>query len=176
MAYLLDADVLIRASNFHYGFDFCPAFWSWVLEQHRVGKLFSVGEVGREVRAIEDELSTWAKERGDDFFLPTSAQLFPALRAVSTWVTSQAFSQAAIHAFLLSGDYQLIAQAYAAKHVVVTHEVSAPLAKKRVKIPDVCRGLDIDCINPFQMLRREGANFILGKAQEAVLDKASQAE
>lgn len=145
-------------------------------EQHRVGKLFSVGEVGHEVLAIEDELSEWAKERGDDFFLPTSAQLFPALRVVSTWVTSQSFSSAAVHAFLRSGDYHLIAQAYAAKHVLITHEVSAPLAKKRVKIPDVCRALGVECINPFQMLRREGAYFIQGKAQEAVQDQASQAE
>ena len=29
MAYLLDADVFIRAKNLHYGFDFCPAFWDW---------------------------------------------------------------------------------------------------------------------------------------------------
>ena len=27
MAYLLDADVFIRAKNLHYGLDFCPAFW-----------------------------------------------------------------------------------------------------------------------------------------------------
>jgi hypothetical protein len=26
MAYLLDADVFIRAKNLHYGYDFCPAF------------------------------------------------------------------------------------------------------------------------------------------------------
>ncbi len=25
MAYILDADVFIRAKNLHYGFDFCPA-------------------------------------------------------------------------------------------------------------------------------------------------------
>lgn len=29
MAYLLDADVFIRAKNLHYGLDFCPAFWDW---------------------------------------------------------------------------------------------------------------------------------------------------
>ena len=28
MAYLLDSDVFIRAKNDHYGFDFCPGFWS----------------------------------------------------------------------------------------------------------------------------------------------------
>gem|GEM_PF-6918350 len=30
MAYLLDSDVLIRAKNDHYGFDFCPGFWDWL--------------------------------------------------------------------------------------------------------------------------------------------------
>ncbi len=34
MAYLLDADVFIRAKNLHYGFDFCPAFWEWLIAQN----------------------------------------------------------------------------------------------------------------------------------------------
>ena len=31
MAYLLDANVFIAAKNLHYGFDFCPAFWDWLV-------------------------------------------------------------------------------------------------------------------------------------------------
>jgi Domain of unknown function (DUF4411) len=31
MAYLLDADVFIQAKNLHYGLDFCPAFWDWLI-------------------------------------------------------------------------------------------------------------------------------------------------
>lgn len=31
MAYLLDADVFIAAKNLHYGLDFCPAFWEWLI-------------------------------------------------------------------------------------------------------------------------------------------------
>ena len=31
MAYLLDTDVFIRAKNLRYGFDFCPAFWDWLV-------------------------------------------------------------------------------------------------------------------------------------------------
>jgi hypothetical protein len=30
--YLLDANVFIQAKNLHYGFDFCPAFWAWLLQ------------------------------------------------------------------------------------------------------------------------------------------------
>ena len=35
MAYLLDANVFIQAKNLHYGFDFCPAFWDWLVAQQR---------------------------------------------------------------------------------------------------------------------------------------------
>lgn len=31
MGYLLDADVFIRAKNLHYGLDFRPAFWDWLV-------------------------------------------------------------------------------------------------------------------------------------------------
>ena len=31
MAYLLDANVFIQAKNLYYGFDFCPAFWDWLI-------------------------------------------------------------------------------------------------------------------------------------------------
>ena len=30
--YLLDANVFIQGKNLHYGFDFCPAFWDWLVE------------------------------------------------------------------------------------------------------------------------------------------------
>lgn len=36
--YLLDANVFIQAKNLHYGFDFCPAFWDWLVVQNEAGK------------------------------------------------------------------------------------------------------------------------------------------
>ena len=48
MAYLLDADVFIRAKNLHYGMDFCPAFWDWLLQEHENSVVFSVEKVGDE--------------------------------------------------------------------------------------------------------------------------------
>ena len=41
MAYLLDADVFIRAKNVHYGFDFCPAFWEWLVADGADGRAVS---------------------------------------------------------------------------------------------------------------------------------------
>jgi hypothetical protein len=34
MLYLLDTNIFIQAKNLHYGMDFCPAFWDWLVEQH----------------------------------------------------------------------------------------------------------------------------------------------
>jgi hypothetical protein len=34
LSYLLDANVFIQAKNLHYGLDFCPAFWEWLVESN----------------------------------------------------------------------------------------------------------------------------------------------
>ncbi len=46
MAYLLDANVLISAKRLHYGLDFCPAFWNWIVLMHKAAKVFSIYQVG----------------------------------------------------------------------------------------------------------------------------------
>jgi hypothetical protein len=161
MGYLVDSDVFMQAKNLHYGFDICPAFWEWLIAQNARGKVFSIEKVAKEIQVGTDELSTWAGERDDTFFLKPDGAVLPALANVSRWVTSQKYDPAAINSFLQVADYYLVAHAMAHKHVVVTHEKSAPLAKK-VKIPNVCGGLGVKCITPFEMLRAERARFVLG--------------
>jgi hypothetical protein len=161
MAYLLDANVFIAAKNLHYGLDFCPAFWDWLVEQNGTGLVFSIEKVGDEVQAVADELSTWAAARGEGFFLKPDTKVVPSLAAVSTWATSQHYEMAAISTFLQVADYYLVAHAHAEKHTVVTHEVPAASPRK-IKIPDACIGLSIKCMTPFEMLRRERARFVLG--------------
>jgi len=162
MAYLLDADVFIRAKNLHYGLDFCPAFWTWLVDENTAGRLFSIEKVGDELHAVADELSVWAEERGPEFFLPPDASLFPALSQVSTWATGQRYEQGAVNTFLQAADYYLVAQARAGGHTVVTHEVPSA-SVRRIKIPDACIGMSIKCMTPFEMLRRERARFVLGR-------------
>lgn len=162
MAYLLDADVFIRAKNLHYGFDFCPAFWEWLVERNGERSVFSVEKVGDEVKAIADELSTWAAARGDEFFLRPHASVTPSLAAVSAWASGQRYEASAVSTFLQVADYYLVAQAHAGGHVVVTHEIPAASTRK-IKIPDACIGLGIKCMTPYEMLRVERARFVLGR-------------
>ncbi len=51
MTYLLDANVLIQAKNLHYGLDFCPAFWDWLVENNTAGRVFSIDKVADEIAA-----------------------------------------------------------------------------------------------------------------------------
>jgi Domain of unknown function (DUF4411) len=161
MAYLLDANVFIQAKNLHYGLDFCPAFWEWLIARNAAAEVFSIERVGDEIAGGNDDLSAWATERGDGFFLRPDPALLPALAATSAWATAQNYEPAAINTFLQVADYYLVAHALAHAHTVVTHEVAAD-TRRRVKIPNACIGLGVKCMTPFEMLRHERARFILG--------------
>ena len=161
MAYLLDANVFIEAKNRYYGLDFCPAFWEWLIVNNASERVFSIEKVADEIEAGGDDLAAWAAERGPSFFLKPDPKMLPALGSVSTWATGQRYEPAAVSTFLLVADYYLVAHALAHRHTVVTHEV-ASTGTKKIKIPDVCIGLDIKSMTPFAMLRRERAKFVLG--------------
>jgi len=161
MAYLLDANVFIQAKNLHYGFDFCPAFWDWVVQQNAAGKVFSIEKVSDELVAGDDELAKWAEARGRRFFVPPDDAVLPVLARVSTWATGQGYESVAVSTFLQVADYWLVAHALAHRLTVVTHEVPADSVKK-IKIPNACVGLKIHFMTPYEMLRRERARFVLG--------------
>lgn len=161
MAYFLDADVFIQAKNRHYGFDFCPAFWDWLVVANGEERVFSIERVGGELRAGNDQLAEWAGERGDGFFLKPDDRMVPALREVALWARDQDYEPAAVSTFLEDADYYLVAQALALDAVVVTHEVFAATTKK-IKIPNACLGVRVTFTTPFDMLRRERVQFVLG--------------
>ncbi len=161
MAYLIDSSVFIQAKNLHYGFDFCPAFWDWIVREHAAGKVLSIEHVSDELQAGQDELATWASQLNAGFFVAPDAAILTAAARVSAWVTQQGYEPAAINTFLQVADYWLVATALAGGHTVVTHEVPAASVKK-IKIPNVCVGVGVSFMTPYQMLRREQARFVLG--------------
>lgn len=161
MAYLLDANTFIQGKRLHYAMDFCPAFWDWLIRENKAGTVFSIEKVGDELQAGTDALAEWASERGGEFFLPADKAMLQSMSKVSQWVASQTYRPAAISSFLQEADYYLITHALAHGHAVVTHEVPGDRVKQ-VKIPEVCIGLGIKCLSPYQMLRIEKARFVLG--------------
>lgn len=161
MAYLLDTNVFVEAKNRHYGFDFCPAFWEWIASANGNGRVFSIEQVRGEILRREDELADWAAERGGGFFLSSTPESSAAHARVNRWVNENGYRRMAIDAFARVADSHLIAHAVAMGRRIVTREISSA-SRKKVKIPDVCVGLGIECLTPFEMLRRESARFVLG--------------
>ena len=158
--YLVDANVFIQAKNLHYGFDFCPAFWEWLVVQNDTGNVASIEKIADELASGEDDLAAWAKDRGPAFFLPADDTVLPALGAVSAWASGQGYEPAAVFTFLQVADYWLVAHALAHEYTIVTHEVPGHSLKK-IKIPNACINLRLPCISPYEMLRRERARFVL---------------
>lgn len=165
MAYLLDANVFIQAKNLHYGLDFCPAFWVWLIRENSMGTVLSVSQVGDELLAGDDELAEWAKDRGNEFFRETDPATLPAFGEISEWVQAQNFEPAAVNTFLQVADYYLVAYAKAHGHTIVTHEVPSD-SRRKIKIPTVCIGIGVHSISPYAMLRRERVRFILGPSNQ----------
>ena len=165
MAYLLDANTFIQAKNLQYGLDFCPAFWDWLTHGNAAGTVFSIQQVGDELLAGTDELSDWAAERGDGFFLQPDALVLPALPLVSAWAAGQDYEPVAVNTFLQVADYWLVSFALAHGHTVVTHEIPSN-SQRKIKIPNACIGLNVRFMTPYQMLRLERARFVLGPSPQ----------
>ena len=85
------------------------------------------------------------------------------LRTVGDWANNKRYQPAAVSKFLDGADCWPVAHASAHECTLVTHEVPAVTTTKiKIKIPDACIGHDVRYIGPYEMLRREGARFVLG--------------
>jgi hypothetical protein len=159
--YLIDSDVLIDAKNRHYGFDFVPAFWDWITQQHQAGRVFTVQKVADEVLEGADELAQWMRIQPASFRIAAGPSDQVSLRAVAQWAANAHFTQGAVSDFLQKADYYLAGQAATLGYTVVTQETSDLTSKKRVKIPDACSAVGVSSITPFNMLRAEKVRFVL---------------
>ncbi|MDR1427899.1 MAG: DUF4411 family protein [Bifidobacteriaceae bacterium] len=165
--YLLDSNVFIEAHRRYYGIDFVPGFWDWLHMSNGSGLLASIDKIRQELEdgTYGDELKTWVRGH-KDLFLPIDSVVQGSFQKLSAWTMDQShgYTSAAKRTFMGSGDYQLVAYAHAHGHTVATHEQARPDAKKVIKIPDACRALGVECVDPFKMLRDEQARFVLNGA------------
>ena len=161
MAYLIDANVLIQAKNLHYGFDFCPAFWNWLVSNSATGLAISLSQVKDEILGGEDQLEEWVKNEGAGMFVSVDQKTTDEFPWLSNWVNSSTrYDPAAKSTFQQVADYYLVEHAKAHKHVLVTHE-KPENSRKRVKIPNACVAAKVEFVTPYTMLRRERARFVL---------------
>lgn len=160
MLYVLDANVLITASNTYYPIDQVPEFWAWLQHQGKLGNLKLPVEILEEIlagRKNEDPLLDWMKDKGNQGALKLDESVDASLVQV---VVSKGYAPDLTDDEIeeIGRDPFLIAYAMADKgRCVVTTEVSSPSKKRQNrKIPDVCNCFSVPCCNPFQVNRALG--------------------
>lgn len=161
MVRLLDANIFITAKNTYYGFDLVPAFWSWLEVEARVGTIASTDLVYEELKDGGDDLADWAKDQRDRlFYLKSDSEAVAAyVDRLDTWARAEGYKPHVVEDFMDCADPFLVGVAAEHGHVVVTQEIPAGSKRKKVKIPDACASLGVQCENTFEMMRVLGATF-----------------
>lgn len=178
MAYFLDTNVLVNAKRTYFGFDICPDYWGWLLHENKQGNIFSINEVYEEIvnpkdrrnnplpnthRSYSDDLSRWAEGDGKSMFISHDQKSVNGYIEVSRWIGDHTiYSPGAKSLFLRpnNADPFLIGHALtSSQHAVVTLEVT-DRTQREIKIPDVCRHFKVDCITPYDMLRKLTATIL----------------
>lgn len=150
-AYLLDANVFIQAKNLYYRFEFCEAFWQWLVDGHQAGLIFSINQVHSELSESkkDDLVRQWMDEQlPDSFFLPDKkdSATMSAYGQVMKWAaSSNHYTKGAIEEFAMGdkADAFLVAAAVAHGYRIVTQEKSHPERKSKIMLPDAANNFGI---------------------------------
>jgi hypothetical protein len=157
MLYLLDANIVITASNSYYRIDAVPEFWDWLAYQADDGNVKMPLETFEEVKdgSTDDEqdpLFGWIQANKKTLLLdeevdPKLVQQVLA-KGYAPDLTDDELEQ-------IGRDPFLIAYALAAPtdRCVVTTEVSRPTKQRQNRrVPDVSAALGVSCCDTFEML------------------------
>jgi len=159
--YLLDANILITASNTYYGISTVPEFWSWLNHQGTSGCIKIPVEMYEEVlegRKEKDELLDWAKNDANRSALLLQEASRPDLvqrvirEGYAKDLSDDEVEKIGRDPFLVA--YGLVD---VAGRCVVTTEVSRPSRQRHNRhIPDVCQSLQVRCCGPWDLNRELG--------------------
>jgi hypothetical protein len=159
---VMDANAFIQAHRRFYAFDICPGYWAAIKWHYKQSGVCSIDRVYEELERGEDILLDWVKKNLPKAFFASSAELdiVSWYRKLAEWVQAEPqFLPRAADEFAAGADGWLVAFAKARSGIVVTLEEFDPVIKKRVPIPNLCRAFDVECINPFDLLRRLNAEL-----------------
>jgi len=157
MLFLLDANVLIDANRDYYPINSVPEFWEWLLYHGEQGEVKIPVEIYGELCKGTDGLTDWVKRQETKSALLFDQEVDIGLvRQVindgyGNNLSDTEFEQLGNDPFLISYalDSSVINEV-----CIVTTEISKPAkigANRR--IPDVCKGLSINCYNSFEFFK-----------------------
>lgn len=163
--YVLDSNFFIEAHRSRYPLDVAFSFWNKVKQLAEQGKIISIDKVKNELYDKNDSLEAWCIENLPiDFFKDTSL-VMAAYGQVSAWAISRRdhYLPNAVNEFLDANEADAFLIAFtlvdSENRIIVTHEVSNPNQKNKIKIPEPCNALGVNFCNTIDMFRRLGETF-----------------
>ncbi len=161
--FLLDTDVFITPFKQYYAPDLVPQFWSYMADSIRNGNIAILDLVYDELVKVnfKDDLANWIETINPPIINHRETSIIQAYGKVINHVENCGFynQNARMNwADIGTADPWLIACAKACDHTLVTLEQSyGQLSKQnnsrnKLKIPDVCKALNVNCIDLFDML------------------------
>lgn len=162
--YLLDSNVFIQAHRMYYPFDVVPNFWKKLIELSNNGKILSIDKVKKEICDIgnPDLLSVWLENEISETFFVNTSSCVDVYAEIALWTDANThFNQSAKDDFLSTdlADPWLIAYAKKNNCIIVTHEVSQPQRKNKIKIPEPCVYFGVRFVSPIEMFRELSETF-----------------
>lgn len=153
--YCIDTSALIHGWRRDYPPDVFKSLWEQLDQLIRQGKLFSSVEVLLELERGGDDIYNWAKER-KHIFLEADEEVQKVLASIVNKFPSFVPQDSSDGIW---ADPYVIAIAASNKWTVVTGEKAVGQGAKRLKIPNVCQSMGVECIDFLKLIRREGWRF-----------------
>jgi hypothetical protein len=163
--YVIDANILIQAHRSTYPLDVVSSYWLKLKQLADSGRIISIDKVKQEVCQHEDPLKNWCDANLPSTFFKDTKTVMSAYAQVVGWAStlSHHYLPNALAEFLDADEADAFIVAYALANisnvVIVTHEISEPKRKNKVKIPDACIALSVRYINIMDMFRELKETF-----------------
>lgn len=163
--YVVDSNFFIQAHRATYPLDVAKSFWQKVNELAQSGTIISIDKVKKELFDKNDDLEDWCKNNLPDGFFNDSSTALSQYGQISSWATSKSdhYLPNAINEFLDVDEADAFLVAFvledAYNRVLVTHEVSEPNRKNKIKMPEPCNHFGVKYMNTIEMFRELGITF-----------------
>lgn len=163
--YVVDSNFFIQAHRVSYPLDVAFGFWNKVKQLAIEEKIISIDKVKQEIYKNEDALKQWCEDNLPMDFFKDTIQALDAYGLVAAWSVSRNahYLQNALAEFLNAdeADAWLVAYALAdsKNRIIITHEISEPNRRNKIKIPDACRANGVQFANTIEMFRQLGEQF-----------------
>ncbi len=150
--YCLDTNIFIEPWNKFYSIKFTKGYWE-ILENLAQEKIiFSTIEVKREIEKIDDGLNKWLKNKS--FFKNPNQDIQEKMRYIMNKYPRLVDSSKGRSI----ADPWVIAHAQSEDATVVTLEQNA-VKPGQIKIPDVCKKENIECIDIYDLIKHLKIKF-----------------